>query len=105
MTSWITLAIGAVLAGLVIGRAAVGFARSGSRSPEQKTYRTRALQGWILLASGIFVAFAAIATTQSRVGEIVIAVVSIPLAIAILINNRRTNVGVEKHSGGTVSTQ
>jgi hypothetical protein len=105
MTSWISLAIGAGLAGLIIGRAAIAFARSGSASPEQKTHRTRALQGWTLLAFGIFIAFAAVATTQSRVLDIIIAVMSIPLAIAILINNRRSNADDVKHSGGTVSTQ
>jgi hypothetical protein len=52
MTSWIILAIGAVLAGLIIGRAALVFARSGSGSPEWKTRRARGLQGWVLLALG-----------------------------------------------------
>jgi RsiW-degrading membrane proteinase PrsW (M82 family) len=104
MTGWITLAIGAVLAGLIIGRAAIRFTRDRSRSPAQQTHRTRVLQGWILLAFGIFVAFAAVATAQSRVLEIVIAAVSIPFAIAILINNRRSAAVGETPAGGKISS-
>lgn len=104
MTSWIALATGAALAGLIIGRSAMTFSRSGSDRGEQRKHRTRALQGWILLTFGIFNAVAAGITTQSRVLEIVIAVVGIPLAIAILIKNRRSNAGDEKQMGGTVST-
>lgn len=104
MTSWIALATGAALAGLIISRSAMAFSRSGTGSSEQKTHRTRALQGWILLTFGIFNAVAAGITTQSRVLAIAIAAVSIPLAIAILIKNRRSNAGDEKQMGGTVST-
>ena len=104
MTNWVALALGAALLGLVLGRAALGFARHGSRSPAQQRYRTRSLQGWILLAGGIFTAFAAITTTQSRVLEIVIAAAFIPLAIAILVNAHRSNAVGNPPAGGKAST-
>lgn len=104
MTSWIALAAGTALAGFVIGRSAMTFSRSGSGRPEQRKHQGRALQGWMLLTFGIVNAIAAGITTQSRVLELAIAAVSIPLAIAILIKNRRSNAGDEKQMGGTVSS-
>jgi hypothetical protein len=97
MTSWITLAVGALLVGLLIGRTAIGSARRGARSPGQETHRMRALQGWVLLAYGAFIALAAIVSAHSRIVNIVLAAVSIPLAIGILINDRRSSANQRQH--------
>jgi hypothetical protein len=97
MTSWITLAVGALLVGLLIGRTAVGSARRGARGPVQETHRMRTLQGWVLLSYGVFIAFAAIVSAHSRVMNIVLAAVSIPLAIGILINDRRSSANQRQH--------
>jgi predicted TIM-barrel enzyme len=57
----------------------------------------RALQGWVLLAYGVFIAFAAIVSAHSRIVNIVLAAVSIPFAIGILINDRRSSANQRQH--------
>lgn len=89
MTSWIPLAVGALLVGLLIGRVAVvAVKRRQGSTPEP--LRVSAFQGWLLLGYGIFIAVGSVVSSHSRNLNIVLAVVLIPMAIAILINNRRS---------------
>jgi uncharacterized membrane protein len=90
---WVLPSVGAVLAGLVIGRSLLRQVQRRESSPVQRTRRVRGFHGWVLLGLGVCMMAAALIGKQAWYLDIAVAAFCIPIGIAILISNRKSRTG------------